>query len=173
MINTNLQDIVNHLKNDLLIEPEALVWLHSGVIGMGVLDGGIVTLTNAFEKVLVNGMDNEVLVFGRTFYENGQIRSEGNYNDGEKDGKWIQYYENGQIKWKGNYKGGKEEGKTTSYYKSGQIDSVGIKFCCSSWGNYSIKVGKWIWYYENGQIKKEKNYDGEENDYYDDEEEEW
>tara|TARA_B100000315_G_scaffold244396_1_gene268911 strand:- start:3 stop:827 length:825 start_codon:yes stop_codon:yes gene_type:complete len=55
LINTNLQDIVNHLKNDLLIEPEALVWLHSGVIGMGVLNGGIVTITNAFEKVLSRG----------------------------------------------------------------------------------------------------------------------
>ena len=55
MINTNLDDIVNHLKNDLLIEPEALVWLHSGVIGMGVVKGGIETITNAFEKVLYNG----------------------------------------------------------------------------------------------------------------------
>mgnify|MGYP001309039217 FL=1 len=55
MINTNLDDVVNHLKNDLLIEPEALVWLHSGVIGMGVLDEGIVTITNAFEKVLSSG----------------------------------------------------------------------------------------------------------------------
>jgi len=29
--------------------------LHSGVIGMGVLNGGIVSITNAFEKVLTNG----------------------------------------------------------------------------------------------------------------------
>ena len=55
MINTNLDDIVNHLKNDLLIEPEALVWLHSGVIGMGVVKGGVETMTNAFEKVLASG----------------------------------------------------------------------------------------------------------------------
>ena len=55
MINTNLQDIVNHLTNDLLIEPEALVWLHSGVIGMGVVKGGVETITNAFEKVLASG----------------------------------------------------------------------------------------------------------------------
>ena len=55
MINTNYDDIVNHLKNDLQLESEALVWLHSGVIGMGVLNGGIVTITNAFEKVLASG----------------------------------------------------------------------------------------------------------------------
>ena len=55
MIKTSFNDIVNHLQNDLLIESEALVWLHSGVIGIGVLDGGIVTITNAFEKVLSSG----------------------------------------------------------------------------------------------------------------------
>ena len=55
MINTNLDDIVNHLKNGLQLEPEALVWLHSGVIGMGVVKGGVETITNAFEKVLASG----------------------------------------------------------------------------------------------------------------------
>jgi len=55
LINTNFDDIVNHLKNDLLIESEALIWLHSGLIGMGVLNGGIPTLTNAFEKTLAGG----------------------------------------------------------------------------------------------------------------------
>ncbi len=55
MINTNFDDLVNHLKNDLLIESEALIWLHSGLIGMGVLNGGIATITDAFEKVLANG----------------------------------------------------------------------------------------------------------------------
>lgn len=55
MINTNCDKIVNHLKNDLLLESDALIWLHSGVIGMGILNGGMVTITNAFEKVLANG----------------------------------------------------------------------------------------------------------------------
>ena len=55
MINTNFYDLVNHFKNDLQLEPEALVWLHSGVIGMGVVKGGVETITNAFEKVLSRG----------------------------------------------------------------------------------------------------------------------
>jgi len=55
LIKTNFNDIVNHLQNDLSIESEALVWLHSGVIGMGVLKEGIITITNAFEKVLSGG----------------------------------------------------------------------------------------------------------------------
>ena len=55
MINTNFHNLVNHFKNDLQLESEALVWLHSGVIGMGVVKGGVETITNAFEKVLSNG----------------------------------------------------------------------------------------------------------------------
>ena len=55
MIKTYFQDIVNHLRNDLKLESESLIWLHSGIIGMGVLNGGIVTITNAFEKVLTEG----------------------------------------------------------------------------------------------------------------------
>ena len=55
MINTNFHNLVNHFKNDLQLESEALVWLHSGVIGMGVVKGGVETITNAFEKVLASG----------------------------------------------------------------------------------------------------------------------
>ena len=55
MINTNYDDIVNHLQNDLLLEPEALIWLHSSIIGMGILNGGTETITNAFNKVLHRG----------------------------------------------------------------------------------------------------------------------
>ena len=31
-------------------------------------------------------------------YDNGQIEIEGNFKDGEKDGKTTNYYENGQIR---------------------------------------------------------------------------
>ena len=43
----------------------------------------------------------------RTFYDNGQIKSEINYKDGGLDGKWIWYYDNGQISSEENYKNGK------------------------------------------------------------------
>jgi len=42
----------------------------------------------------------------REYYENGQIKEEGNYKDGKREGKWTEYYENGQIEWKENYKDG-------------------------------------------------------------------
>ena len=71
MIKTNFNDIVNHLQNDLSIESEALVWLHSGVIGMGVLEEGIITITNS---VLWNIQNSLMLIveyiglFGMVFF---------------------------------------------------------------------------------------------------------
>ena len=39
-----------------------------------------------------------------SYYENGQIKTEQNYKDDKKDGKWTWWYENGQIKSERYYK---------------------------------------------------------------------
>ena len=54
-------------------------------------------------------------------YENGQIKSEGNYTDGKPDGKVIDWYENGQIEAEVNYKDGKLDGKATYWHENGKI----------------------------------------------------
>ena len=41
------------------------------------------------------------------FYDNYQIKFEGEYTDGERNGKGIEYYENKQIKFEGEYLNGK------------------------------------------------------------------
>ena len=79
-------------------------------------------------------------------YENGQIKSEGNYKDGKPDGKVIDWYENGQIEAEGNYKDGKPDGKVTGWFENGQIQTVlNLKD-----GKLNGKVIDW---YENGKIK--------------------
>ena len=84
-------------------------------------------------------------------YENGQIKSEGNYKDGKPDGKVIDWYENGQIEAEGNYKDGKPDGKVTGWFENGQIQTVlNLKD-----GKLDGKVIDW---YENGQIEAEGNY---------------
>ncbi|MFT4593200.1 MAG: hypothetical protein ACI9JK_000906 [Phycisphaerales bacterium] len=46
-------------------------------------------------------------------YENGQTKIEGKFKDGKKDGKWTEWYENGQIKSEVNYNkhGSNSQGK--------------------------------------------------------------
>ena len=48
------------------------------------------------------------LVKKETYYENGQIEEEGNYKDGQMDGKWTEYFIDGQIFIEANYKDGKK-----------------------------------------------------------------
>ena len=55
------------------------------------------------------------------YYENGQIKLEGNYKDNKRDGKWTYWYENGQIEQEGNYKDHKQDGKWTWWHENGQI----------------------------------------------------
>ena len=57
------------------------------------------------------------------WYENGQIKSEINYKNRNRDGKWSSWLENGQIKSKINYKEGKKAGKFTYWDENGQIKS--------------------------------------------------
>ena len=120
---------------------------------------------------------------GLTYYENGQIKEDGNFKDGNKVKKWITYYENGAIQNKGNYKYGKRYGKWTFYhsegkllgftgsqhrqiereekYTDGKLDGKMISYYkngqIKNKANYKdgLSDGKWTFYYENGQIKEE------------------
>ena len=56
------------------------------------------------------------------YYENGQIKSEGNYKkDGALYGRWVEYYPDGRIQKEGSYKDGKQAGKWTEYDEDGNI----------------------------------------------------
>ena len=83
-----------------------------------------------------------------SYYENGQIREEGNYKDGKEHGKYTSWYENGQIMVESNLKDGKIDGKRTVWYENGQK--------AYEWNfKDGDVVGKYIEWYENGQIKEE------------------
>ena len=70
-------------------------------------------------------------------YENGQIKSEGNLKDGERDGKWVWYDQHGQLSSEGNYKAGEKDGKWVGYDEAGHLNTEG-KFYDG------LVVGKWV-----------------------------
>ena len=84
-------------------------------------------------------------------YENGQIKSEGNYKDGKPDGKVTGWFENGQIQIVLNLKDGKLDGKVIDWYENGQIEAE---------ENYKDGKldGKATYLHENGQIERETTY---------------
>jgi antitoxin component YwqK of YwqJK toxin-antitoxin module len=113
------------------------------------------------------------------WYEDGQVKLEEFYKNGEKDGKCAYWYENGEQKSEYNYINGsetgnfiewhingnkyrewhsldfldghsKDNGTLTQWYENGQIKSIEHQ---KDRGNYEL-----IERYENGQIKTQGSY---------------
>lgn len=78
------------------------------------------------------------------YYENGYIRSKGNYIDGKKDGYWEYYYHDGNLEQKGSYKNDLPHGLWIMYCNNGKI----------------LKEGNYLNGKEDG-VFKEYNCDGD------------
>jgi len=88
--------------------------------------------------------------------ENGQKESERTYKDGEKDGLWTYWHENGQKESEETYKDGELDGLSTTWYENGQKSEEGTH-------KNGEQDGLWTQWYENGQKRESKLYkDGEE-----------
>lgn len=55
MFNTNTGNLVEHLRDDMRIAENSLVWLHSGMVGLGLIQDGVNTITEAFSRILPKG----------------------------------------------------------------------------------------------------------------------
>ena len=64
--------------------------------------GGELKVVEYYKKI----GDTQKLVRKREYHNNGQIKIEGNYKDGEKDGKWTYYNKDGSIENVEEYKDG-------------------------------------------------------------------
>ena len=57
-----------------------------------------------------------------SYYQNGNISSEGIYEDGFEEGDWKDYHENGVLAAEGRYLKGKEIGKWRFYNDKGELE---------------------------------------------------
>ena len=57
----------------------------------------------------------------KSYYENGNLESEGNFKDGKLEGLSKLYYENGILQIEVSYKNGKIDGIMRNYYKNGDL----------------------------------------------------
>ena len=64
----------------------------------------------------------------RAYHKNGQVASEGDYEDGVEVGVWRDYHENGQIAAEGEYRRGKESGRWRFWTSNGDIERETIYF---------------------------------------------
>jgi antitoxin component YwqK of YwqJK toxin-antitoxin module len=119
-------------------------------------------------------MNNEIEV-KKEFYDNGKLKSETHYKNGEKDGLDTWWHESGNKNNETHYKNDKEEGLSTcwydtgnknneTHYKNGERDGLSTYWYYS--GNKQSEVpyknggkdGLSTYWYESGEKKQETPY---------------
>lgn len=124
----------------------------------------------------------------RSFYPNGQLEAEENYQNGKKEGAFKQFYESGQLLFEGNHKNNLIFGKFKTYYPNGNLEEEGdylkdadVVYSSES-GDYTTKNGDYLSpedaekalnsikftgnykkYYENGNIEYDLNFNSKGN----------
>lgn len=81
-----------------------------------------------------------------SYFQNGQLKSKGQFRMSKPIGTWEYYYENGNIKMKGEIKDNESNGTWTYYYENGNIDMQGEL-------KKNVKQGDWTYFFENGKLK--------------------
>ena len=87
----------------------------------------------------------------RSWYKNGQLKSQSTYNNGEQNGKKSTWYENGKLATESDIVNGLNEGKSNEWYENGQLKNESNYMN----GQYS---GTITTYWRSGQIKRKEQY---------------
>ncbi|MEM9325228.1 MAG: toxin-antitoxin system YwqK family antitoxin [Bacteroidota bacterium] len=87
----------------------------------------------------------------KSFYQNGNLKIEGNYRNGVPEGLWRYYFESGRKRTEGYYREAIQQGKWRYYFESGQLKATGPL-------DNGKKTGYWTNYYENGNEKSSGSY---------------
>jgi antitoxin component YwqK of YwqJK toxin-antitoxin module len=89
------------------------------------------------------------------YYENGNKRLEGEYNEeGQKHGDWTYWYENGNKWSEGSFHEGLNHKERTTWHENGEKHYTGEY-------DKGERVGVWRFYDETGKLTKEIDYDAE------------
>lgn len=88
----------------------------------------------------------------RCYWDNGKLKSELRYADGELNGNCLWYYNNGQLEKDCWYKYGQLDSVYTTWYESGQLFQD---------GQYAdgMMDGSWLVFYPDGSLAAKAQYD--------------
>lgn len=109
----------------------------------------VIFSTMAFSQIKLhgNGLAKEV-----KFYADGNVKVEGYFKNGVKNGKWIHYYAEGSVESIRYYDSkGAPNGKWTYYYKDGQ------KWNTVNYNKGELN-GQWTYWYQNGNKWHQLSY---------------
>ncbi len=89
----------------------------------------------------------------KEWHENGQLKAEGRYVDGERSGQWVFGYENGRTESIGKFEDGQRTGEWTFFRESGELLKTG------GFEN-GLKAGEWTFYHANGEKRASGPFEG-------------
>lgn len=87
----------------------------------------------------------------KTWFENGQIESQGDYSNNKKTGIWKTWFDNGQIEMECSYKEDSLDGDFKKWFENNKVKATGKM-------NFGKCDGKWQTWYDNGQLESDENY---------------
>ena len=88
----------------------------------------------------------------KSYYKNGRLYDELQFDEGLKHGVCKTYYENGVLKSEESYKFGDKNGLYREYFTSG-------KLACETNFWHDVPHGKYAYFYPNGQLQEEGIFD--------------
>lgn len=92
-----------------------------------------------------------------SFYQNGNVKSQGDYLAGKGHGYWTRYFENGHLQASGQFNQGVQTGYWMLFFENGCLREDGVY-------ENGKKKGYWRSYYENGALKAEGKQIGTQQD---------
>jgi uncharacterized protein len=111
------------------------------------------TYRNGIPEGIKREYSHEGMIQNSFLYRNGVITGEGIIReDGSRDGHWKEFYEDGGLKSEGDYKDGKQVGEWKYFYPNGKLEQAG------KYSSAGKLTGKWKWYFEMGQLLLEEDY---------------
>lgn len=85
------------------------------------------------------------------FYEDGTIKTEGQFLNNKSTGIWMYYYQNGRLRMQGEIGNGRNIGKWEYYYENGSVKMTGELVD-------GKKEDTWVYYFKNNSIESEGKY---------------
>lgn len=103
-------------------------------------------------KSEITYINNRPSGYAKMFYPNGKVQEEGNWENNRWVGAYKSYYGNGQTFYDFNYTNtGKREGEQKYFYENGQLMMKGTMMD-------GKETGTWEEHYENGDIRAKKTF---------------
>ena len=110
------------------------------------------------ESFICRDAESKIQGLSKGWYEDGTLKSEGNYKDDKREGMWKEWYKDGLLKSEYNYKDNKMEGVCRKFHKRSETLYIECNY------RDNKKDGAYKQWHINGTLMIEGNYKDDKKD---------